>query len=132
MMKLQISVWVLAPSAKHSTSSSNMKSLARHLALLAIGLVAGTSVFAQALASASPASMVPAQLSEQRAQEDAASPPDSGAATRSWLKAQARREQASNQRQVLSGPIMSRVNKRHTDSFPVTSEPTKFHNNSDR
>ncbi len=133
MMKLQHAASAPGQSSPFSARPSHMNSLYRHFALLALGVAAATTAQAQVVASAKgqPAA-TPVAHSEPTAPDEAASSPVSGAATQTWLGAQARREQASKQRQALSGPVMSRVHKRYVDSFGVTTESTKFHNDSDR
>jgi hypothetical protein len=133
MMKLNSSNSAPGQTAPFSAHASLMNSLYRQFALLAFGVAAGTTVQAQAVATAKvqPPSTPVAHV-EPAASDEAASGPVSGEATKTWLGAQARREQASKQRQFLSGPVMSNVHKRYVDSFVKTTEPTNFRNNSDR
>lgn len=50
-----------------------------------------------------------------------------GGQSRQWLRHQAQREQASPQRQTLTGPAMKAVHDRYVRSFTTPIEATSFH-----
>jgi Protein of unknown function (DUF3613) len=56
------------------------------------------------------------------------SPPPTGTATRKWTRAQAQQEQATRNRQTLSGPVMTSIHQRYVESFRNKIEPTSLHN----
>ena len=94
-----------------------------HLARLLLAALALASAGAHAGTAEEPSRGAPPPGAG--AEQTAASAP---AATRQWLSAQARREQASRQRPVLSGDVLTRVQKRYEESFTTKSEGNSFHN----
>lgn len=50
-----------------------------------------------------------------------------GGQSRQWLRSQSQREQASPQRQTLTGPAMKAVHDRYVRSFTTPIEATSFH-----
>ncbi len=115
MIKLPIRA--TAPYAHSLTKGTKFCSTILLFALCGAGNMAAAQTQPMAQSKATPTSAEPVETENDRPEVKP------GDGSRTWLGAQARREQASRNRPTLSGPVLSRVNKRYVESFPNVGEP---------